>query len=107
MLCTYYSLLAIYIVYGVCVVVFINSETMKDKAIKPSLIIITFVALVVAPLMMINNLQRLKNKDHKQFYTKPVEKIILLGERHSGTNWITDYLTGCFQHENSNITVCI
>jgi hypothetical protein len=28
--------------------------------------------------------------------TKPVEKIILLGERHSGTNWITDHLTECF-----------
>ena len=28
--------------------------------------------------------------------TMPVEQIILLGERHSGTNWITDYLTGCF-----------
>jgi hypothetical protein len=86
---------------------------MNDKAIKPSLIIITFFALVVAPILMINNdnsitLQRLKlkNKDHQQFYTQPVEKIILLGERHSGTNWITDYLTGCFQYENSNITVC-
>ncbi len=28
--------------------------------------------------------------------TRPVEKIILLGERHSGTNWITDHLTECF-----------
>ena len=27
---------------------------------------------------------------------KPVKQIILLGERHSGTDWITDYLTGCF-----------
>jgi hypothetical protein len=27
---------------------------------------------------------------------KPVERIILLGERHSGTNWITDYLEECF-----------
>jgi hypothetical protein len=26
----------------------------------------------------------------------PVEKIILLGERHSGTNWITDHLQECF-----------
>ena len=26
----------------------------------------------------------------------PVEKIILLGERHSGTNWITDHLEECF-----------
>ena len=25
-----------------------------------------------------------------------VKQIILLGERHSGTNWITDYLTSCF-----------
>lgn len=30
-------------------------------------------------------------------YAKPVEKIALLGERHSGTNWITDHLRECFQ----------
>ena len=30
-------------------------------------------------------------------YAKPVEKIVLLGERHSGTNWITDHLRECFQ----------
>jgi hypothetical protein len=28
--------------------------------------------------------------------TKPLEQIILVGERHSGTNWITDHLTECF-----------
>ncbi len=28
--------------------------------------------------------------------SKPVEKIVLLGERHGGTNWITDHLTDCF-----------
>ncbi len=28
--------------------------------------------------------------------TEPVEQIILLGERHSGTNWITDHLAECF-----------
>ena len=33
---------------------------------------------------------------------KPVEKIILLGERHSGTNWITDYLTSCFDIKVDN-----
>ena len=27
---------------------------------------------------------------------KPVEKIVLLGERHGGTNWITDHLADCF-----------
>ena len=27
---------------------------------------------------------------------EPVKQIILLGERHSGTNWITDHLNGCF-----------
>lgn len=75
---------------------------MKDKAIKSSFIIIAFVALVV----MINNdnssisLQRLKIKE------LPPREIILLGERHSGTNWITEYLIGCFQDEKSNITVC-
>jgi len=30
---------------------------------------------------------------------KPVEQIILLGERHGGTNWITDHLTACFQED--------
>lgn len=28
--------------------------------------------------------------------TEPITKIILLGERHSGTNWITDHLEECF-----------
>jgi len=32
----------------------------------------------------------------KTIYDKPVQKIILLGERHGGTNWITDHLTKCF-----------
>jgi hypothetical protein len=27
---------------------------------------------------------------------KPVERIVLIGERHSGTNWITDHLAECF-----------
>ncbi len=35
---------------------------------------------------------------------KPVEKIVLLGERHSGTNWITDHLRACFQSDD--IKVC-
>ena len=35
--------------------------------------------------------------------TKPVESIILLGERHSGTNWITDHLMECFQDQ---VKVC-
>lgn len=26
----------------------------------------------------------------------PIERIVLLGERHSGTNWITDHLEKCF-----------
>lgn len=34
--------------------------------------------------------------------TAPVERIILLGERHSGTNWITDHLDKCF---GGNVTV--
>ncbi len=33
---------------------------------------------------------------------EPVEKIILLGERHSGTNWITDHLTECFDIKVNN-----
>ena len=36
---------------------------------------------------------------------KRPNKIILLGERHSGTNWITNYLKDCFITNNSNITV--
>jgi hypothetical protein len=37
---------------------------------------------------------------------KPVEKIILLGERHSGTNWITDHLTECFQNDHLEVCAC-
>ena len=33
---------------------------------------------------------------------KPVEKIVVLGERHSGTNWIEDYLRECF-----DVQVCV
>lgn len=38
---------------------------------------------------------------------KRPNKIILLGERHSGTNWITNYLKDCFigNSTNSDITV--
>ena len=94
---------------------------MKDKAIKSSIIIAFVALLAVASIMMIYenddnsliSLQRLELKikelpprDHQISTNKPVEKIILLGERHSGTNWITDYLIGCFQYEKSNITVC-
>ena len=32
----------------------------------------------------------------KEVLDAPVERIILLGERHSGTNWITDHLQECF-----------
>ena len=35
--------------------------------------------------------------------TKPVKKIILLGERHSGTNWILGHLTECFQDDHVNL----
>ncbi|KAL7467565.1 hypothetical protein ACHAXS_007811 [Conticribra weissflogii] len=31
--------------------------------------------------------------------TEPLTKIILLGERHSGTNWITDHLEECFAED--------
>lgn len=31
--------------------------------------------------------------------TSTVKRIILIGERHSGTNWITDYLKDCFDGE--------
>ena len=37
---------------------------------------------------------------------EPVEKIILLGERHSGTNWITDHLTECFQNDHLEVCAC-
>ena len=33
---------------------------------------------------------------HIENDVEPVEKIVLLGERHSGTNWITDHLRECF-----------
>jgi hypothetical protein len=35
-------------------------------------------------------------KVFKEASDAPVERIILLGERHSGTNWITDHLQECF-----------
>ncbi len=35
--------------------------------------------------------------------TEPVEQIILLGERHSGTNWITDHLAECFDNKVKKI----
>ena len=41
------------------------------------------------------------NENNKQ-YDKPVEKIVVLGERHSGTNWIEDYLRECF-----DVQVCV
>ena len=37
---------------------------------------------------------------------EPVKQIILLGERHSGTNWIADYLNGCFDIKVST-THCV
>lgn len=37
---------------------------------------------------------------------KPEEKIVLLGERHSGTNWITDHLTECFQSDHIEVCFC-
>ncbi len=46
----------------------------------------------------------LSNTVKKAPSTKPVDKIVLLGERHSGTNWITDHLRACFQSED--IKVC-
>jgi len=33
---------------------------------------------------------------------EPVQQIILLGERHGGTNWITDHLAECFDIKVSN-----
>ena len=46
------------------------------------------------------------NESRSPAYTKPVEKIILLGERHSGTNWITDHLTECFQNDHLEVCAC-
>ena len=37
------------------------------------------------------------NQNYVEKISSPtVQQIILLGERHSGTNWITDYLVDCF-----------
>lgn len=48
---------------------------------------------------------RRTNTNNKTYNKRP-NKIILLGERHSGTNWITNYLKDCFNDtNNSNITV--
>jgi len=32
----------------------------------------------------------------KKSISPTIQQVILLGERHSGTNWITDYLVDCF-----------
>ncbi len=37
---------------------------------------------------------------------KPKDKIVLLGERHSGTNWITDHLEACFQSSKIEVSCC-
>ena len=36
------------------------------------------------------------DQNEKKSSPASIEQIILLGERHSGTNWITDYLVDCF-----------
>ncbi len=46
-----------------------------------------------------NEIQAAAEKEEKprgDIMSKPVEKIVLLGERHGGTNWITDHLEDCF-----------
>ena len=46
-----------------------------------------------------NDIQVAAEKEEKprgDIMSKPVEKIVLLGERHGGTNWITDHLEDCF-----------
>ena len=49
-------------------------------------------------ISMSNDNNNNNEKSNKQ-YDKPVEKIVILGERHSGTNWIEDYLRECFDVE--------
>ena len=43
------------------------------------------------------------SSDQNVSLTGDIQQIILLGERHSGTNWITDYLVDCF---GDDIGVC-
>jgi len=50
-----------------------------------------------SPTRRTNNINAKNNK-------RP-NKIVLLGERHSGTNWITNYLKECFITNNASITV--
>lgn len=45
---------------------------------------------------------RRTNTNNKNNNKRPPNKIILLGERHSGTNWITNYLKDCFIGVNNN-----
>ena len=49
--------------------------------------------------------RRTNNNINNNNNNKRPNKIILLGERHSGTNWITNYLKDCFVTNNSNIRV--
>ena len=45
------------------------------------------------------NIDGSSHQNEKLKISPTVQQVILLGERHSGTNWITDYLVDCFGDE--------
>ena len=69
----------------------------------------TIASIIVLGLLGVGSIENLvwytngKEQKEKSLYTKPVEKIVLLGERHSGTNWITDHLTECFHGDHLKV----
>lgn len=76
------------------------------KSIGISLFFLSVLLRNVHITKRIDSSDQISNKAivEKASYTQPVEKIVLIGERHSGTNWITDHLTECFQFDR--IKVC-
>ena len=70
----------------------------------------TIASIIVLGLLGVGSIENLVlytdgklEQKEKALYTQPVEKIVLLGERHSGTNWITDHLTECFHGDHLKV----
>ena len=76
----------------------------------------TIASIIVLGLLCVGSIQNLdwhidgikqkhdeQEQTEKALYTQPVEKIVLLGERHSGTNWITNHLTECFHGDHLKV----
>ena len=67
------------------------------KSVGISLLLLCVMLRNVQITSILNQISLKEMEEAEAHYAKPVEKIVLLGERHSGTNWITDHLRECFQ----------